>query len=150
MAKYALLITLMMIAAQGFAQGADPDMVNKLDMLDQQKTLLQKQIDVVNLKNDLTTALGEGGSLSTVDTADLKPEYLKLVKITGLESAPQAVFLYNGYRLVADKGEMVLPTVQLRAVTASHVTVKDLKTGQESILWLTAETAAPAKTETPQ
>lgn len=147
MAKYMLIMTLMIIAAQGVAQTLDPNLVDTMDKLDQQKVLLQKQLDVTKLQNDLNQALGAGGALSTVNAADLKSENLRLVKITGLESAPQAVFLYNGYRLVADKGEMVLPTVQLRTVTTSHVTLKDLKTGQESILWLTADntnTAASA------
>lgn len=146
MAKYMLILTFMIIATQGVAQNVDPNIVDTMDKLDQQKVLLQKQLDVTNLQNDLNEALGAGGALSSVNAADLKPENLRLVKITGLESAPQAVFLYNGYRLVADKGEMVLPTVQLRSVTTSHVTLKDLKTGQESILWLTADNTNTAAT----
>src|SRR5271163_1583306 len=139
MVKYTLIMALLVMAAQGFAQTLDPTTVDKLDDLDRKKVLLVKQIEVVTLENGLQAALGKGNTLSTVNAADLKSENLRLIKITGLESAPQAVFLYNGYRLVAEKGGMVLPTVQLRTVTPSHVTVKDVKTGQESILWLTSE-----------
>jgi hypothetical protein len=132
-------MALMVMAAQGFAQTLDPTVIEKMDDLDRQKILLVKQIEVVTLENGLQSALGKGNTLSTVKAADLTSTNLRLIKITGLETAPQAVFLYNGYRLVAEKGGMVLPTVQLRTVTPSHVTVKDVKTGEESILWLTAE-----------
>lgn len=147
MVKYVLAMVLLAMALQASAQSVNPTVVDKLDSLDQQKVLLQKELEVAKLQNDLQMAQNKSGASSTVETADLKSENLRLIKITGLESAPQAVFLYNGYRLVADKGEMILPTVQLRVVTASHVTVKDVKTGKESILWLTSENTSSSSSD---
>lgn len=150
MAKYIATsmagIVLLVISIQGYAQCYGTNYVNMLDCKDQEIALKEKikqveslNLDIAKTRNELSAA-GGGGSPSNGE--NIEPEYLKLIKITGLESAPKVVFSYNGYRLVADKGEMIFPTLQLRSVSASRVMVKDVKNGQEYTLWLNDDAAS--------
>lgn len=139
MVNYMIMLALLTVSLQGWTQNVEPNLVDELDTLDQEKTLLLKKVEVAKLQNDLQVVTRKSDAASTVEVANMKPENLRLIKVTGLESEPQAVFLYNGYRMVANKGEMVLPSVQLRVVTATHVTIKDVRTGKESTLWLSSD-----------
>lgn len=117
------------------AQSADPT-VDTLDKLERQRLILQKQLEVSKLQEELNKSRQTGGTSQIVPTEDLNTAALSLVKIMGLSSKPTAIFLYNGYRLTAQKDKMVLPTVQVRAINENYVVLKDIQTGKESILWL--------------
>ncbi len=116
--------------------------MDALDQLDRQRVLLEKQLEVVKLEGELRDALSTTGATNVVDTEEMQTSALNLIKVTGLEKKPQAVFTYGGYRIVTAKGEMVLPNIQVSGVEPTHVILKDVTTGKESLLWLS--TANPS------
>jgi len=117
----------------------------RLDQLEQSRVLLSKEIEVTNLQAELNKARGEMG----ISPADGVGSALSLIKITGLASKPEAVFLYGGYRIVADKGDMVIPNVKITSVSQSYVVLRDITTGQENVLWLSAPEPTTSTTNSP-
>lgn len=137
--KIATFLLSGMLSTTAFAQAYDSNTVTELDQLERQRVLLQKQLDVVQLEGDLRNALSASGATRVVGTDDLTMSALNLVKVVGLAKSPQAIFTYGGYRIVTEKGEMVLPNIQVSTVDTTHVVLKDVTTGKESILWLSTE-----------
>jgi hypothetical protein len=133
-----LLLSLGILTAQ--AQPYTPGTVEKLDQLEQSRILLTKEIEVAKLQADLQKANAQIGVNLGANTGGSP---LSLIKINGLASKPQAVFLYGGYRVVANKGEMVIPNLQIASVSQSYVVLKDITTGKENILWLSSGETKP-------
>lgn len=127
------------ISVSVFAQAYDEATITNLDKLERQRISLQKQLEVVRLEAELKDIMSKSGLSSAIATDDMLASALSLIKVTGLESNPQAVFLYSGYRLLSTKGEMVLPNLQVRKIESTHVVLKDVKSGKESILWLSKD-----------
>lgn len=132
------LLSVGMLTAQ--AQPYTPNTVEKLDQLEQSRILLTKEIEVAKLQSDLQKA---NASIGVNLGANTGGSPLSLIKINGLASRPQAVFLYGGYRVVANKGEMVIPNLQIASVSQSYVVLKDITTGKENILWLSSGEPKP-------
>jgi hypothetical protein len=137
------IIGMMLLFCAWIAQAATT--AERLDQLEQSRVLLTKEIEVANLQAQLNKAQGEVGIRPNSDVGSA----LSLIKITGLASKPEAVFLYGGYRIVADKGDMVIPNIQILSVNQSYVVLKDITSGKESILWLSADTSSSTTTTTP-
>ncbi len=132
------------LSAQAASNG--PTAVEQLDQLEQSRVLLTKEIEVAKLKADLQKANSDIGVNLGVSTGGTP---LSLIKINGLASKPEAVFLYGGYRVVANKGDMVIPNLQISSVSQSYVVLKDITTGKESILWLSSgDTSSGSMTTT--
>ena len=132
------------LSTTAFAQAYDASTVDELDQLERQRVLLEKQLGVVELEGALRDALAASGATRVVGTGDLTTSALNLIKVVGLEKSPQAVFTYGGYRIVTEKGEMVLPNIQVSGVDTTHVILKDVTTGKESILWLSTDDTTSA------
>jgi type IV pilus biogenesis protein PilP len=124
------------LGVTAFAQPYNNATVDELDLLERQRILLQKQLEVARLESELRDTMTAGGVAPTVATDTMVTSALSLVKVTGMEKSPQAVFSYGGYRIVTARGEMVLPNVQVKSVDATHVVLRDVTTGKESIMWL--------------
>lgn len=133
MANYFIILVLVCSAFLAQAQTT----VERLDQLDQSRVLLEKEIQVANLKAELDKANGDMGVRSSSSVG----ANLNLIKIAGLATKPEAVFLYGGYRIVADKGDMVIPNVQITSVNQSYVVLRDITSGKESVLWLSDASA---------
>lgn len=132
MAKY--WVSLLLMCAALCAQALTT--VERLDQLEESRVLLSKEIEVANLQAQLNKAQGDVG----VRPSGAVGSALTLIKVMGLATQPEAVFMYGGYRIVAEKGGMVIPNVQITSVTQSYVVLKDVTTGKENVLWLSAET----------
>lgn len=147
MAKY--IFTLLLLGSALAASALTT--AEKLDQLEQSRVLLSKEIEVANLQAELNKAQESVGVRPNGEVGSA----LSLIKITGLASKPEAIFLYGGYRIVAKKSEMVIPNVQITSVNQSYVMLKDVTSGKESVLWLssadqnqntTNNTTSPTKT----
>lgn len=153
MANYLTLIFLMVacfLTAQ--AQPYNPSTVQKLDELEQTRILLSKEIEVAKLQAELQKANEEVGLVTGTGAASSAAgagSSLRLIKVAGLASKPEAVFLYGGYRIVAEKGKMVIPNIQMTSVTQSYVVLKDITSGKESILWLSSADKSQEGTNPP-
>lgn len=136
-----LLLTLCMMTMAC----ADDDTVQQLDDLEQQRVILQKQLEISKLQKEINDNNGAAAQASAaasptvVATENLVATQLQLIKVVGLASQPRAVFLYNGYRLSGERGQMILPNIQVRNINETYVLLKDTTTGQESVLWLSAK-----------
>jgi hypothetical protein len=138
MGKYFLgfFLLLGIVAAQ--AQPYTPSTVEELDQLERSRILLSKQLEVAKLQADLQKANENIGVLHGAGGALQTGSALHLIKVSGLASRPEAVFLYGGYRVVAKRGQMVIPNIQLSSVTQSYVVLKDITNGKENVLWLSS------------
>lgn len=138
MVKYVVMLGMFMLAASTYAD----DTVDQLDELERQRVILQKQVEISKLQTELNAASPPppppADTSPVVATEDLATSSLQLIKVVGMATKPKAVFLYNGYRLSAERGEMVLPNIQIRNVNETYVVLKDTTTGKESVLWLSA------------
>lgn len=116
--------------------------VQELDDLERQRVILQKQLEISKLQQQIngatSTMVMPAATPSVVATEDMVTSSLRLIKVVGMASKPKAVFLYNGYRLSAERGDMVLPNIEIRNVNETYVLLKDTTTGKESVLWLSA------------
>ncbi len=128
------------LSTVAFAQPYDANTVDELDMLERQRILLQKQLEVAQLESSLSEALASSGATRVVGKDNMITSALNLVKVTGLAKNPEAIFTYGGYRIVTRKGEMVLPNIQVSTIDTTHVVLKDVTTGKESVLWLSNAT----------
>ncbi|MFI4956242.1 MAG: hypothetical protein ACHQAX_03435 [Gammaproteobacteria bacterium] len=135
MVKY-LVVLSVLLAQVAFAD----DTVDQLDQLERQRVILQKQVEISKLQQEMVAASppAPAPTAAVTATTDLATSSLQLIKVVGMAAKPKAVFLYNGYRLSAERGEMVLPNIQIRNVTETYVLLKDTTTGKESVLWLSA------------
>lgn len=141
MANYLTLVFLMVFCVLGAqAQPYNPSTVQKLDELEQTRIILSKEIEVAKLQAELQKANEQVGLVTGTGAASAAGagSSLRLIKVAGLASKPEAVFLYGGYRIVAEKGKMVIPNIQMTSVTQSYVVLKDITSGKENILWLSA------------
>jgi type IV pilus biogenesis protein PilP len=131
-----LVILSVLVASVAYAD----DTVDQLDQLERQRVILQKQVEISKLQQEISASAPPPPPVSAAVTpmADLATSSLQLIKVVGLATKPKAVFLYNGYRLSSERGDMVLPNIQLRNVTDTYVLLKDTTTGKESVLWLSA------------
>ena len=136
MAKYFLGFFLLVATIMAQAQPYTPSTVQQLDQLEQNRIILSKQLEVANLQGQLQKANEEVGVTTNPTGVGAA---LRLIKISGLASKPEAVFLYGGYRVTANKGGMVIPNVQLVSVTQSYAVLRDITSSKESVLWLSAE-----------
>jgi hypothetical protein len=148
MGKHYLIGFLACCALSAQAQPYTPNTVERLDDLEQNRILLSKELEVVKLQSELQRANASVGV--TTSGANTGGAPLSLIKINGLASNPEAVFLYGGYRVVARKGGMVIPNLQITGVSQSYVVLKDITTGKENVLWLSAgDTSSPSTDDQP-
>lgn len=147
MGKYLLGLFLVLGCLIAQAQPYTPGTVEQLDQLERERVLLTKQIEVTNLQAELQKANDNVGV--TAGTGTNVGSALRLIKISGLASKPEAVFLYGGYRVVAERGSMVIPNIQLSTVTQSYVVLKDITSGKENVLWLSSEDKTKDSTKQP-
>ena len=139
MAKYYLGFFLLLGSLVAQAQPYTPGTVEQLDQLERERVILSKQLEVTKLQADLQKANESVGVLNGAGGSIHTGSALHLIKVSGLASKPEAVFLYGGYRVVAQRGGMVIPNIQLSSVTQSYVVLKDIVSGKENVLWLSAE-----------
>lgn len=137
MGKHILMGLLIGAALNVMAQPYTPNTVEKLDDLEQSRILLSKELEVVKLQGELQKANSAVGVTAAGASTGGAP--LHLIKINGLANNPEAVFLYGGYRVVARKGGMVIPNLQITGVSQSYVVLKDITTGKENVLWLSSQ-----------
>jgi len=147
MGKQYLMGLLACCALSAQAQPYTPTTVEKLDDLEQNRILLTKELEVAKLQAELQKANAAVGVTTGANTGGSP---LHLIKINGLASNPEAVFLYGGYRVVAHKGGMVIPNLQITAVSQSYVVLKDITSGKENILWLSAEDMTKSDKDKPK
>lgn len=134
------VVVLSCFAVTAFAQTYTQGAVEELDGLDREKAILEKQVAVAKLQTELRDLIQAGGGAIRLGTfGDLTQSALSLVKVSGLERKPQAVFEYGGFRILANKNDIVLPNIKMVGVTKSYVVLKDITTGQENLLWLSFE-----------
>ncbi len=129
-------VTLGLLLSLGSQSQAGDSTIDQLDQLERQRVILEKRLEVTKLQKELSDTQGQSVASSIVPTENLQAASLNLIKIVGMASKPKAVFLYNGYRLTAERGEMVLPNVQLHNVSDTYVMLKDTTSGKESVVWL--------------
>lgn len=146
MAKYFLGFLLLVGFVMAQAQPYTPSTVQQLDQLEQNRIILSKELEVANLQGQLQKA-NEAVGVATNPTG--VGAALRLIKISGLASKPEAVFLYGGFRVTASKGGMVIPNVQLVSLTQSYAVLRDITSSKESILWLSAQEKTAQTTGTP-
>lgn len=135
--KYGLLLGLI-CALMASADDAPDNTVEQLDNLERQRVILEKQLEVSKLRQELNETQGNAGGSQVVAAADLQSSSLHLIKVIGLANKPKAIFLYNGFRLSAEKGQDVIPNVVLKNVSDTYVTLTDTTTGQDNIVWLSS------------
>jgi hypothetical protein len=145
MGKYFLGFFLLLGIITAQAQPYTPSTVEELDQLERSRVLLSKQLEVAKLQADLQKANEDMGVLHGAGGALQTGSALHLIKVSGLASKPEAVFLYGGYRVVAKRGQMVIPNIQLSSVTQSYVVLKDITNGKENVLWLSSGESANAQ-----
>jgi len=129
-----------LFVSTAFAQPYTERAVEQLDDLERKRAILAKKIDVAKLQTELRDLIqAGGGAIQFGAFGDLSQSALSLIKVSGLEKKPQAVFEYGSFRIIAAKNDIVLPNIKMVGVTKSYVVLKDITTGRENLLWLSFE-----------